>query len=178
MEKIEQIIQSKTEFSFFWGANDPESNFHQPVFFTDGKNVFNSSEQYFMLRKAEFFNDEKAAIKIMEATDPAVQKQEGRKIKPFVEEDWNHVCRRLMYEAVYLKFSQNESLKKHLFKSLGKENVEASPFDEIWGIKLRESDYRASIKSQWKGKNWLGIILDEVRDELRQDLLMSKTRYK
>jgi len=84
MEKIEQIIQSKTEFSFFWGANDPESNFHQPVFFTDGKNVFNSSEQYFMLRKAEFFNDEKAAIKIMEATDPAVQKQEGRKIKPFV----------------------------------------------------------------------------------------------
>ena len=178
MSQTKQTVQTKVKFNFFWGTKDPESNFHQPASFTDGRNTFNSSEQYFMLRKAELFNDELAAKKIMLALDPGVQKQEGRKVVGFKSEEWDKVCQRFMYEAVFLKFSQNESLKKHLLNSVGKENVEASPFDEIWGIKLRVSDYRASIKSEWKGKNWLGIILDEVRDELVKDLPMSETRYK
>ena len=113
----------------------------------------------------------------MESTSPGDQKQLGRTVTPFDSEEWNKVCRRYMYEAVYLKFSQNDHLQKHLMESVGKENVEASPYDDIWGIKLRESDYRASIKSEWKGKNWLGIILDEVRDELQKGLPMSETRY-
>lgn len=131
-----------------------------------------------MLKKAEFFNDQKVALEIMAAKEPGKQKQLGRTVSGFDSQAWDKVCRRFMYEAVYLKFSQNDHLKAHLLKSIGKENVEASPFDDIWGIKLRESDYRASIKSEWKGKNWLGIILDEVRDELQKELPMSETRYK
>lgn len=170
--------QNKVKFNFFWGKQDPESNFYQPISFTDGKNTFNSSEQYFMFRKAEYFNDEGVAKKIMASTDPGEQKQLGRTVSGFDSQEWDKVCRRFMYEAVYLKFSQNEQIKRHILKNVGMENVEASPFDEIWGIRLRESDYRASIKSEWKGKNWLGIIVDEVRDELQKDLPMSETRYR
>jgi ribA/ribD-fused uncharacterized protein len=169
---------SKVKFKFFWGTKDPESNFYQPVAFIDGKNTFNSSEQYFMFKKAEYFRDTKVLLEIMDSKDPAKQKQLGRTVSGFDSQDWDKVCRRFMYEAVHLKFSQNEFLKKHLLESVGMENVEASPYDDIWGIKLRESDYRASIKSEWKGKNWLGIILDEVRDELVKELPMSETRYK
>lgn len=168
----------KTKFNFFWGRNDVESNFYQPVSFTDGDLIFNCSEQYFMYKKALHFEDYLTAEKIINSKDPEKQKQLGRQVAGFNREEWNQVSRRYMYEAVYLKFSQDEKLKQHLLDTAGLENVEASPFDDIWGIKLRETDYRASIKSEWKGKNWLGIILDEVREELAQGLPMSKTRYK
>lgn len=44
--------------------------------------------------------------------------------------------------------------------------MEASPRDNIWGIGLTEDDPRARDSNQWLGKNLLGYILTEVRDEL------------
>ena len=48
--------------------------------------------------------------------------------------------------------------------------VEASPEDRLWGIGLRKTDRRAMRRETWRGKNWLGEILTEVREELRQQL--------
>ena len=44
--------------------------------------------------------------------------------------------------------------------------VEASPEDTLWGIGLRKTDRRAMRRETWRGKNWLGEILTEVRGEL------------
>lgn len=44
--------------------------------------------------------------------------------------------------------------------------MEASPSDKIWGIGLSQNDPRASDRSKWRGTNWLGEILTEVREEL------------
>ena len=44
--------------------------------------------------------------------------------------------------------------------------VEASPTDRIWGIGLAQDDPRASDRSKWRGTNWLGEILTEVREEI------------
>ena len=38
--------------------------------------------------------------------------------------------------------------------------------DRLWGIGLSSSDPRAMNRDQWPGKNWLGQILTEVRDEM------------
>lgn len=169
--------QQKVKYNFFWGKKDPESNFYQPAnFMVDGIH-FNSSEQYFMYKKAEHFGDEEKKKQILSADVPATQKQLGRTVRGFNKEEWDRVCMRYMYEACYHKFSQNPTLKEHLLKSLGKENVEASPFDEIWGIKLSENDVRAKDKSQWRGKNLLGQILDVVRDELNTQQPLSETKY-
>lgn len=44
--------------------------------------------------------------------------------------------------------------------------VEASPFDEIWGVKMSADN--ASIKDtrNWKGQNLSGFALTEVKEVL------------
>lgn len=44
--------------------------------------------------------------------------------------------------------------------------VEASPLDFIWGIGLSQDAKEAMDPLVWKGTNWLGFALMEVRDEI------------
>ena len=46
--------------------------------------------------------------------------------------------------------------------------VEASPYDNIWGIRLAASSPEAQDPMKWRGQNLLGFALMEVRDELRR----------
>ena len=46
--------------------------------------------------------------------------------------------------------------------------VEAAPRDRLWGIGLGRNNPKALRKATWRGKNWLGYILTEVRDELME----------
>ena len=44
--------------------------------------------------------------------------------------------------------------------------VEAAPRDTIWGIGLGAKNPKARNRQEWRGKNWLGEILTQVREEL------------
>ena len=44
--------------------------------------------------------------------------------------------------------------------------VEASPYDTIWGIGMKEPDTGITNPHNWKGLNQLGFALMEVRDLL------------
>ena len=65
-----------------------------------------------------------------------------------------------------LQFSQNAELKEALFATRGTTLVEAAPRDTIWGIGLGAKNPKARNRQEWRGKNWLGQILTEVREEL------------
>lgn len=69
---------------------------------------------------------------------------------------------------VFFQFSQNEDLKQALMATKGTVLVEASPRDTIWGIGLSAKNPKAFNKATWRGKNWLGYALTEVRDELEK----------
>ena len=64
------------------------------------------------------------------------------------------------------KFSQHKPLKDFLLKTGNQVIVEASPRDFIWGIGLGQDRKEAQHLNTWRGTNWLGFALMEVRDKL------------
>lgn len=126
-----------------------------------------SSEQLYMARKALYFKDTESFDKILKTTKPLDAKKIGRKVKNFKQEEWEIVRQQIMEEVLYLKFSQNLDLKKQIL-STNKILVEASPYDDIWGIKLAVDDDRILNEASWQGKNLLGISLMNIRQELRK----------
>jgi len=45
--------------------------------------------------------------------------------------------------------------------------VEATPNEYVWGNGLSCSNHKATDRKSWKGANWMGIILTQVREELK-----------
>lgn len=153
------------QFTFFWSNKSPFSNWYRAEF--EVENIrFNCSEQYMMYQKAILFDDQETAQKVLSTTNPGKQKAFGRQVKNFNQETWDNNCKQIVYDANYAKFTQNENLLKALLKTKHTTLVEASPVDFIWGIGLAEDDPRALDKNQWRGKNWLGEILTQLREDL------------
>lgn len=150
---------------FFYGSSEIFSNWHRCRFAIDDIN-FNCSEQAMMYYKAKMFRDSDIANKILIARNPKEQKELGRKVKNFEENHWNKNKEEVMYRILLEKFSQNEELKTELLKYKGYEFVEASPYDKIWGIGLREDNDLILDKSNWRGQNLLGKCLTKVCNEL------------
>jgi ribA/ribD-fused uncharacterized protein len=126
---------------------------------------FNCTEQYMMYMKAVLFGDEETSQKILEAKIPSRHKALGRKVKNFQQEMWESNCKKIVYDGNYAKFSQNPELKQKLLEAKGT-IVEASPVDCVWGVGLSEDDPRIKDRKTWRGKNWLGEVLTQLRDDL------------
>jgi len=154
---------SKDNFYFFWGGTCSQwANFDIEI----NKVVYCTNEQYMMASKAALFHDTDAYEEIMIESDPSKQKAIGRKVKNFNKDEWEEIARKVVYEANLAKFTQHPDLYDFLMETGDKEIVEASPYDCIWGIGLGASDERIYDRDQWRGTNWLGEALMEVRKEL------------
>lgn len=161
---------------FFWGHTakksiGPEiySNWY-PVKFSENDVEFSNTEQYMMAGKAKLFNDLESYEKILQTSDPKKCKSLGRKVKNFDEKTWRvHRCD-IVTQGCYLKFSQNENLKKEILSTKDRELVEASPFDRIWGIGMSKSEAENTNRENWKGSNLLGVCLMRARERIRENL--------
>ena len=137
-----------------------------PSPFTIDKVRYSCTEQYMMSEKADFFGDSRMLTAIRKERSPREQKALGRRVTNFDEKKWRGVCKDIVYRGNLAKFSQNDDLKKKLLATGKKLIVEASPNDRIWGIGLATDDPKAQQRQYWKGTNWLGEILMQVRSEL------------
>ena len=161
------------EYVFFWGHKSKAgqvtkaclSQWYPSTFTVDGV-TFNCAEQYMMAEKARVFEDEETYAKILASSDPKEIKALGRKVQNFSTEKWAEVSKDVVVKGNLHKFDQNPELKKFLINTGNKILVEASPYDTIWGIGLKDGDRNASNPTLWKGRNKLGFALMEVRDEL------------
>jgi ribA/ribD-fused uncharacterized protein len=152
-------------YTFFFTEKNPFSQWYPCSFVVDGL-TFNCAEQYMMHGKARLFDDNKVAAQILAAAHPREHKALGRKVSPFDAKVWERERERIVKDGNRAKFTQNAELLALLLATKGTTLVEASPYDKIWGIGLAASDPRAQDPKQWRGKNLLGKVLTELRDEL------------
>lgn len=148
---------------FFWGGL--LSNWRQYNFVCDGI-TYNCVEQYMMWSKAMFFGDVRTAYEIMVEDQPVFQKQLGRSVIGFVEDEWDQIKYDIVKKGVAARFSADKEAKDFLLSFEGFTIVEASPEDRIWGIGFSKEDAWDNV-GNW-GENLLGQILMEVRDEFSE----------
>jgi len=154
------------DYVFFW-KESPFCNFTRCVINYDG-NRFSTSEQLFMWMKAKHFNDDKTAGDILRSGSPDMAKRLGRMVRNYDDAEWDRVRVDYMYTAVLEKFNQNQSMREKLCDSQydGKQFVEASGNDDIWGIGYNEDDALTVPEKKW-GRNELGKVLNRVRDSFK-----------
>ncbi|KAL3985054.1 hypothetical protein ACH3XW_37050 [Acanthocheilonema viteae] len=166
--------ESGEKFTLFFTIRSPFSNFH-PCRFTIFEDVGNgkpeekcyySTEQYYMYHKALSAGDTETAEQIANERDARKIKMISRNIKNFERETWNKVSSDVMRRGNFAKYTQNPLLRKKLFYTYGSTLVECSPTDLEWGIGLDINEPDALSPSKWRGKNKLGQILTEIREEL------------
>ena len=160
----------KEVYYYFWETKHPFSQWHKCNFEVDNIE-FTSTEQYMMYRKAILFEDYEIAKKILKTKNVRKHKELGRQVSDFNLEKWQTNSLEIVYKGNKAKFTQNIEFKKLLLSTKGKTIVEASLDDMIWGIGLIETDSRAKSIFEWKGTNFLGIILTELREELLENKL-------
>lgn len=148
---------------YFWGGIF--SNFYKCEIEYANK-LFHSSEQLFMYLKAVHFKDLEIADQILfNGLEPKEAKRLGRQVKNFDNSEWEKVRKKVMLEALTYKFYCNPELEEVLLKYRNKTFVEASPFDKIWGVGLKEDDSRILNESNWEGLNLLGKCLNKLIEQ-------------
>lgn len=178
---IQQIIErydagEELEYVFFWGHHAKDgrigkscfSQWYPCLFEVDGQ-TYNCMEQYMMAEKARLFGDEDVLKQILITDDPKAIKALGREVHNFDSNKWAAVSKEVVVKGNLHKFAQNMSLFRFLHGTGSKVLVEASPYDTIWGIGMKESDAGIMNPHNWKGTNKLGFALMEVRNVLLEE---------
>ncbi len=130
------------------------SNFSRHHIYLKDK-VWQTSEHYFQAQKFEGTNFEE---KVRLAPTPKEAANLGRNRKFPLRKDWEEKKDDIMREALRAKFTQNKDLKKILLETGDAELVEHTANDNYWGD-----------GGDGSGKNMLGKLLMEVREELRKE---------
>ena len=166
------MIRLTDKHAFFyteWPSNFYRTKFTWKAF--GEEHEFFCTEQAFMWAKAKYFGDNDSATMILKCNDPMRCKGRGRLVKGYDDKQWNLVRYSFMHDVNFEKYSQDTKLKEKLLDSAfdGKEFVEASPTDRIWGIGFAQVD-APDDESKWLGQNLLGKVLTQVRAEILHDI--------
>jgi N-glycosidase YbiA len=128
------------------------SNFAAYPIELDGKR-WPTSEHYFQAQK---FDDAAHIEKIRLTPSPMIAARLGRSRKVPIRRDWERVKDDVMRRAVLAKFTQHSELRETLLATGDARIVEHTTNDSYWGD-----------GGDGSGRNMLGRILMEIREELR-----------
>jgi len=75
-----------------------------------------------------------------------------------------------MKKGLLAKFGTNEKLKEALLKTDDAILVECNPIEKYWSCGLAIDDWQMLCNpGKWPGRNMLGVLLMEVREELKKE---------
>jgi ribA/ribD-fused uncharacterized protein len=164
-------------FTFFWGAEHPFSQWYADAPFERGGLRFPTAENWMMWQKARLFGAPSDLCAAIVTATPRDAKRLGREVPGFSQAIWSVAARPIVAEGNYAKFTQNPSLLRKLIETAGTTLVEASPSHRIWGIGPAADDPRALRRATWRGTNWLGEVLTDVRDTLLRARSVGAARH-
>lgn len=158
-EDRRQIINEQSgEIRKFFGVNAYLSNFHVAPFKYGGY-MWTTVENAFQAMKLEA---PEARAKFVDIP-PGHAKRLGRSVR--LRPDWEKIKVDVMRELVRCKFQQNTDLKLRLKMTGDLKLVEGNYWhDNIWG------DCNCEACSNKKGRNLLGNILMQVREEIQLEI--------
>ncbi len=135
---------------------------------------YNCMEQYMMAQKVALGHRADLRQKIMETDDPAkIKELAGKNSFPEfndIKQFWDKHCRHIVKRGVKAKFRQNPDMLRELLDTGRALLCECARQDKIWGIGININDPSWHDVANWNGNNYLGIVLMEVREELRKEL--------
>lgn len=117
-----------------------------------------TSEHYFQAQK---FEDPEHQEAIRKTKSPMIAPRMGRDRKKPLRRDWEAVKDAVMRKAVRAKFTQHEDIRRILLSTGEVRIVEHTENDSYWGD-----------GGDGSGKNMLGHILMEIREELRSEVVI------
>jgi ribA/ribD-fused uncharacterized protein len=155
------------------------------------KLIFSSCEQYMMAAKASVFGDtgkgsvlekilgsavlfgetdmkakgfEKGThdVKAIKALGRQVPGFKGGKWDADDIEFWDTVSIPIVTIGNVSKFTQSDEMYEVMVAMGDREFVEGSPFDDLWGVKIRWDDPKIENPDNWLGKNKLGYVLNRT----------------
>ena len=170
MTDKQQTVQQQP-MVFFWKDTEENgcfSNWYRRPFVIDGVQ-YPHVEQYMMSQKARLFHDEVRYAAILRTENPNDCKKLGKQVTPFDPKIWDGAKYEIVKAGNRAKFEQNPDLKAKLLATGTAILAEASPRDKIWGIGKTARTAAEVDPSEWPGKNLLGKILMELREEFAAD---------
>ena len=141
---MEPIQGFKNQYAFL-------SNFYPAPITFEGL-LYPTSEHLYQALKTEISSEHEF---VRSAGTPGESKRRGRRVT--VRENWNAIKITVMRKVVLEKFRQNPELEKRLLDTGDALLVESNTWnDTFWGV------------CRGKGENYLGLILMNVRLELKK----------
>ena len=130
------------------------SNFYYSDFTVDGKH-YRSAEHYFQSKKFAHDENQSELVRLAKTPYEALKMGRNRAIK--IDPDWDKNRISVMKTAVFHKFLYSPQLRNHLLATYPRNIFEVNPNDYFWSLGLKGN-----------GRNMLGQILMEVRDEIKE----------
>jgi ribA/ribD-fused uncharacterized protein len=162
------------QIEIFTGQHSPFSmsysqKFWATVLFGSGAHrCFDNVEQWMWYNKAVLFGDANSMLLIGGCMRVSNCRMLGQQIRGVDVAVWNAQRVRVVKEGTLQKFLQDRGLGNKLLDTRDRTLAYAAAKDKFWGTGLKKDDPGAMDPAQWKGRNELGRVLMEVRDELRQ----------
>lgn len=140
---VETIDEFRGEYKWL-------SNFWRDGFQFEGK-TWPSSEHAFQAMKT---TDERDREEIRHAETPGKAKRLGMKVK--LRPGWDDMRVDVMRKILEAKFTHSDDLKRRLLETGDAQLIEGNTWgDTFWGM------------CDGRGQNWLGVLLMELREKLR-----------
>ena len=138
---------------------------------------FTSVEQAYQWKKIKYINQEPLALEITKAKTPSRAKQIANGVPQNLLKDWHMIKRDVMKKILDAKLEHCSKFRNELLKSQGKCLIEATQY-MYWASGLPPYLSITIKPEHFAGENWLGRILEDMREELirsRQSSLTTLT---